>query len=121
MYKAILCDDDEIIAQGLSALIPWNTLDICLCGTYNDGLAAKKALDREAIDIVISDIRMPFLDGLELTRLAKEQRPETKIILISGYDDFRYAREALKLGASDYLLKPINEEELIALLKRTVE
>ena len=121
MYKAILCDDDEIIAQGLSALIPWNTLDICLCGTYNDGLAAKKALDREAIDIVISDIRMPFLDGLEITRLAKEQRPETKIILISGYDDFRYAREALKLGASDYLLKPINEEELIALLKRTVE
>ncbi len=121
MYRAILCDDNEIIAQGLSGAMPWSSLGIEFGGCCYDGLAAKELLDQEMADILISDVRMPFMDGLELTRYAREKNPDIRVIIISGYDDFRYAQEAIKLGAMDYLLKPVDPEELAGLLKRAVQ
>ena len=121
MYKAILCDDNEIVAQGLSKMTPWNKLGIEFCGCCYDGLAAKELLDLEKPDILISDVRMPFMDGLSLTRYAKKMNPHIRVIIISGYDDFRFAQEAIKLGAMDYLLKPVNQQELSELLERAVQ
>lgn len=121
MYKAILCDDDEIIAEGLGQFIPWEELGIELCGCCNNGVAAKELLDQVNPDILISDVRMPFMDGLELTRYAVDANPNIKVIIISGYDDFKYAQEAIKLGAMDYILKPVDEDELANRLKKAVE
>ena len=84
MYKAILCDDNEIIAQGLSETIPWEKLQIDFRGYCTDGLAARKLLEKEEPDILISDVRMPFVDGLELTQEAKKRNPDIEVIIISG-------------------------------------
>lgn len=121
MYKAILCDDDEIIAQGLNAFIPWEKLGIYMCGFCYDGLHAKEMLDQFEPDILICDVCMPYVNGLELTKYAREKNPKIQVIVISGYDDFKYAQEAIKVGARGYLLKPVDDRELIALLKSTVE
>jgi two-component system response regulator YesN len=121
MFKAVLCDDDEIITQGLEQFIPWSDLDICLCGTAYDGYQAKLLVDQYKPDILITDIRMPSMDGLQLTRYAKENNSNIKVIIISGYDDFKYAHEAIKVGAMDYILKPIDENNLISQLKLAVK
>ena len=120
-YKAILCDDDEIIATGLSEFISWDDLNIELCGVGFDGLEAKELIEKYKPDILISDIRMPFLNGFEIIEYAQNINPNTVIIVISGYDDFQYAQEAIKLGAMNYLLKPIDENELSQQLKKAVE
>jgi len=121
MYKAIICDDDEIIADGLSRVIPWKELDIEFCGCCYNGADGKKLLNAMRPDILISDIRMPFIDGLNLTRTAKELNSNIKAVIISGYDDFSYAQEAVRVGAIDYLLKPIDIDALTELLKRAVK
>lgn len=120
MYKAILCDDDEIISRGLSVCVPWEQLGIEFCGYRNNGLEAKQLLDEVRPDILMSDICMPFMDGLELTEYAKSVNPSIKVIIFSGYDDFGYAQKAIRLGAMDYLLKPVDDGELVRLLKRAI-
>lgn len=120
MYKAILCDDDEIIAQGLNHFIPWEKLGIYMCGFCYDGLRAKEMVDQFQPDIIVCDVCMPYMTGLELTRYAREKKSDTRVIVISGYDDFKYAQEAIKAGASDYILKPVDEQELITELKKVV-
>jgi len=119
-YKAVLCDDDEIITQGLREMIPWEQLNISLCGCAYDGLQAKKLVEQYSPEILISDIRMPFLDGLQLTKAAKNRDKNIKVIIISGYDDFQYAQDAIKVGAMDYILKPIDVDSLIEQLRRAV-
>lgn len=120
MYKAILCDDDEIIAQGLNRFIPWEKLGIYMCGFCYDGLRAKEMVDQFEPDIIVTDVCMPIVSGLELIQYAKQKNPNIKAIVISGYDDFKYAQESIKIGALDYILKPVDEQELIAVLKRAV-
>lgn len=121
MYKAILCDDDEIIAQGLNRFIPWEKLGIYMCGFCYDGLRAKELVDQFEPDIIVTDVCMPIVSGLELIQYAKAKNPNVKAIVISGYDDFKYAQESIKIGALDYILKPVDEQELISVLKRAVE
>lgn len=121
MYKAILCDDDEIIAQGLNHFIPWEKLGIYMCGFCYDGMRARELVDQFEPDIIVTDVCMPIMNGLELIRYAREKNPNVKVIVISGYDDFKYAQEAIKIGALDYILKPVDEQELISVLKRAVE
>ncbi|MCD8197476.1 MAG: response regulator [Lachnospiraceae bacterium] len=121
MFKAILCDDNELVAQGLGETLPWEELRIDFRGYCLDGLEARKLLEKESPDILITDIQMPFLDGLELTRIAKTRNPDTVVIIISGYNDFDFAQEALKLGVTDYLLKPIDPAEMEALLRKVVK
>ncbi len=120
MYKAIICDDDEIITEGLKAFLPWKDLGVELCGTAYDGQSAKELIDRFQPDIMISDVRMPMATGIELTRYAKRKNPDIKAIIISGYDNFRYAQEAIKAEAMDYLLKPLDEDELLRVLKKAI-
>lgn len=121
MYKAIICDDDEIIANGLSQVIPWKELDIEFCGCCYNGADGKKLLQEIRPDILISDIHMPFIDGIMLSRAARELNSNIKTVIISGYDEFRYAQEAVRVGAIDYLLKPIDIDALTVLLKRAVK
>ncbi len=121
MYRAILCDDDEIIARGMSMCIPWEELGIEFCGYRNNGLEGKRLFDEVKPDIVMTDICMPLMDGLQLTEYAKSVNPDVRVIIFSGYGDFKYAQKAIHVGAMDYLLKPINETELRELLRRAVE
>lgn len=78
-----------------------------LCGDASNGEDAWEDIQATNVDILVTDIKMPFMDGLELSRLVRANRPEIKIIILSGYDDFAYAKQALSLGATEYLLKPL--------------
>lgn len=117
-YKAIIVDDEPMIRFGLISCIQWTEEGIELVGEANNGKAALELIKQHRIDILITDIKMPLMDGLELTSFAKEVRPLIKVILISSYSDFEYARRAVQLGVVvDYLLKPTMEpEDLQALL-----
>jgi len=117
VIKVILIDDEEIIREGLRQEIDWESLNMTVVGEAEDGLAALDLVATITPDIVITDIRMPFMNGLEIIEKIKAKNPETYIIIISGHDEFQYAQRALKLGAYDYLLKPIDLEAVKTSLK----
>lgn len=121
MYRAILCDDNEIILEGLRTQVQWQSLGIELCATAANGKEAWSLIQAYKPDILITDIKMPYIDGLELSKKAKAVNPNIVILIISAYDDFEYARSAIHLGALDYILKPINIDSLNHLLKTSVE
>lgn len=121
MIKVLLADDENRILQFLQSSIHWNELNLELIGTANDGKTAVALATKYHADIVITDIRMPEISGLALCKHLKEINPDIQIILISGYAEFSYAREALQLGAIGYCLKPIDTEELITLLHTAIK
>lgn len=112
MFKLLLVDDEAVILHGLRQLLPWKNLEIEIIGEAKDGKEALRIIEEKKPDIVLSDIAMPNLSGIELLKIIAEQKKNTKIIFLSGYQEFHYAREAVKYGASDYLLKPVKREEL---------
>lgn len=114
--KVLLVDDEQPILDGLKVLIDWEELGYEIIGTSKDGMGAKKIALEHQPDLIITDIRMPGMDGLALIKSLYKQLPDTKFLIVSGYSDFTYAKEAINYGASGYLLKPIEEEELIQLL-----
>ena len=120
MFQAMLCDDNEIILEGLSRQIDWEGLGICLSGTAADGQDAWNQMKDNPPDILITDIRMPYIDGLELSRLAKDLNPNIVLLIISAYDDFEYARTAMHLRALDYILKPIDLDAMNRILTKAV-
>lgn len=118
MYKVAIVDDDRIIRKGLANTIAWEDNGFMLVGEAADGEQGLKIIEEFCPQVVVSDIRMPFMDGLEMARVAKEKYPEMKIILLTGYDDFSYAKEAIELRAFDYLLKPVDKEVLLNKVKK---
>jgi len=118
MIKMVVIDDEEWVCRLIRNLIPADELGISIVGEESNGLDGLKLCRRLKPDIVLTDIRMPGIDGLELTERLYHECPNTKVIIISGYDDFSYAQRALKFGAFDYILKPIDEEELTKVLIR---
>lgn len=116
MLKAIIADDEQKICQLIQRLVKWDELDIEIVGTADNGLDAFELICQHQPDIVITDIRMPGLDGLELIKKVKEHNLSPSFIIISGYRHFEYAHNALKYGVEDYLLKPIKKDELVATL-----
>ncbi|WP_058303892.1 response regulator [Gorillibacterium timonense] len=122
MYKVMIVDDEPIIRMGIRASVDWTSKGLEMIGDYSNGEAALEALSKEQADILITDIKMPLMDGLELTRRAMERYPGIKVILISSYNDFQYVRQGIVLGAMDYILKLTMEpEELLSVLDRCVE
>ncbi len=110
--KVFLVDDEIVIREGIRESFPWAETDYTLIGEAPDGEMALPMIRDTNPDIVITDIRMPFMDGLSLCTVLKEQMPWIGIIILSGYDEFEYARQCMKLGVREYLLKPINARDL---------
>lgn len=116
MYKVMLVDDEALILNGLKALIEWEELELSIENTALNGVEALQKFKENPVEIVVTDITMPKMNGLELIKKIKEIDSGTKFIILSGYDEFSYAKQAIALGIENYILKPINEEELEATL-----
>ena len=109
--KVFLVEDEMLIREGIKNSIEWKKEGYEFVGEASDGELALPAIIKEKPDIVITDIRMPFMDGLELSRMIRKELPSVKIVILSGYDDFSYAKEAIGIGVTEYLLKPISSEK----------
>lgn len=112
MYTLIIVDDDELIRKGLQLVIQWEKIGFCVKGAFPNATAAMDFLKSNAVDAILTDIKMPEMSGLEFIENAKAYHKNVKSIVISGYSDFEYARKALSLKVEDYLLKPLGEEEI---------
>lgn len=121
MLKVYLVEDEFIIREAIRRTIDWKKENFDLVGEAGDGESAYPEILRTQPDILITDIRMPFMDGLELSRLVKKHLPQTKIVILSGFDDFSYAKEAISIGVSEYLLKPVSGDQLLQTLKKLAE
>lgn len=119
MYRIAIVDDEPVIRFGIRASVDWAQENIGLAGDFANGEDAWQVIRQEPVDILITDIKMPVMDGLELTKRTLALYPKTKVILVSSYNDFEYVRQGLKLGVVDYLLKPTLEPEgLLELVRR---
>ena len=113
MLKVFLAEDEFVVREGIKNNINWNAHGYEFCGEAGDGELAYSMIQKLRPDILITDIKMPFMDGLSLSRMVKAEFPNTEIILLTGYEDFEYAKEAIKIGVSSYLSKPISSENLL--------
>lgn len=120
MYKAIIVDDEVKICQLIRCLGKWETFQIEIIECCQDGETALECIFRERPDIVLTDIRMPIYDGLEIIQNVRKEGLETAFIVISGYKQFEYARQALQYGVVDFLVKPINENDLNIALEKAI-
>lgn len=119
--KVFLVEDEMVIRRGIKNSIDWEKEGYIFCGEASDGERAYPMIIKEKPDILITDIRMPFMDGLELCKLVKKELPNIKILILSGYDEFDYAKEAIRLGVTEYLLKPISSGKLLEALNGVSE
>ena len=119
--KVFLVEDEMVIRRGIKNSIDWEKEGCIFCGEASDGELAYPMIIKEKPDILITDIRMPFMDGLELCKLVKKELPDIKILILSGYDEFDYAKEAIRLGVTEYLLKPISSGKLLEALNGVSE
>jgi two-component system response regulator YesN len=118
MYKVFLVEDEIVVREGIRNSIPWEKTSYTLAGEAPDGEMALSIIRDIKPDILITDIRMPFMDGLTLARIVKKTLPWIKIIILSGHDEFEYARKAISIGVEEYLLKPVSSRDMIAALDK---
>ena len=118
MYKVFLVEDEIVVREGIRNNIPWDQTPYSLAGEAPDGEMALSMIHDIKPDILITDIRMPFMDGLSLSRIVKKNMPWIKIVILSGHDEFEYAREALSLGVEEYLLKPVSSQDMLKTLDK---
>ena len=121
MLKVFLVEDEVVMRNGIKNNIPWEQEGFEFAGEASDGELAYPLIKKEKPDILITDIRMPFMDGLELSRLVKKELPQIKIIILSGYNEFDYAKTAINIGVTDYLLKPISSAKLLEAVKKVAD
>ena len=119
MLKVFLTEDESIVREGLRDNIPWEQYGFTFAGEAADGEMTLPLIRKIKPDILITAIKMPFMDGLEISRIVSRELPNTKIIIISGYDDFEYARQAIELHVDQYLLKPVTKVSMIRALEQT--
>ena len=112
MYKVMIVDDEPIIVEGLSRSIAWDKWNCKVVATAHDGLEGKRSIEEYRPDIIFMDINMPEMDGLSMIAAIKSQFPNLQICVLTGFRDFEYAREAIRLGVTRFLLKPSNMDEL---------
>ncbi len=113
MNKIILVDDEIRVLKQLKKIIPWNELGFEIAGVFRKGTTALEFIKENTVDAIITDIKMPDISGLELAKICHKHYPLIKILIISAYDDFSYAKEALKYNISDYIVKPISKDVII--------
>ena len=112
MYKILIVDDEDIIRRSIVKILDWKKLGFEEVFDASNGLEALEILKSESIDLVLADIKMPFMDGLELSKIIKNDFPKTSVVIISGHDEFQMAQEAILHGVMDYILKPLGDESL---------
>lgn len=117
-YKVFLVEDEIATREGIRDAVDWRAAGYQFCGSAPDGEIAFPLIREMQPETVITDIKMPFMDGLQLCRILRETLPATKIIILSGHDEFKYAQEAIQIGVTDYLLKPIVPQDLITALRK---
>ncbi len=119
MLKVLMVDDEVVVRSAVRNNIDWEAHDFVFCGEAADGEMALSLIQEVKPDILITDIRMPFLDGLELSKIVRGTMPWIKIIILSGHDEFEYAKSAISVGVEEYLLKPIDSADMLEILKKT--
>lgn len=120
MYRLLIVDDERIIRQGLS-MLPWEENNIKLVEVLKNGIEAEEWIDSHEVDILLTDIRMPGITGIDLAKIALQNYPNAKVILLTGYGEFEYAKEAISLGVFDYILKPSTPEQIMCCVNRACE
>lgn len=118
--KVLLVDDEAHITRNLEKVIPWEMLGLTVGGTAKNGVEALELMEQQAFDLLLCDIRMPVMDGLELVRHIRDKALPCDIIMLSGYQDFAYTRTAIQFGVNDYILKPIPYDELTGVIARVM-
>ncbi|MBI3170733.1 MAG: response regulator [Chloroflexi bacterium] len=117
-YKVFLVEDEVVTREGIRDNVDWRASGFEFCGEASDGEMALPLLRTAKPDVLITDIKMPFIDGLQLSKIMRERMPWVKVIILSGHDEFEYAQQAIKLGVTDYLLKPITVQNLQSALQK---
>ena len=120
MYKVMLVDDEILMRESIAKTVNWNSLGLELVATCENGKEAINIMEKIKIDILLTDICMPYVDGLELSKHIYEKKYKCKVIIITGYEDFQYAKKAIEYQVLSYVLKPITEKELVKRLKNVV-
>ncbi|BBI31615.1 response regulator transcription factor [Cohnella abietis] len=118
MLSMVIVEDERTTLEGLRTLIDWESLGIRICGEAENGLAALRLLEHETIDLLLTDIRMPLMDGLQLITEIRERGWDIACVVLSGYGDFEYAQQALRLGVSDFLIKPCSPREIRSVFEK---
>lgn len=121
MYRVMIIDDDKTIREHLKEIIPWKELGLELVAEASEGEEAMACFVQEEPHIIITDINIPLIDGMELARRFSEREKDIQVILITGFGTLDYAREAIKAGTVDFLLKPIEVDELLNALNKAIE
>lgn len=106
LYTVIVADDEDELREAVCAMIPWRELGFCLVGDASNGLDALQLVEKHEPDLLLTDIRMPFISGIELARQVREICPATNIAFLSGYDNFEYAKQAIRYNIISYMLSP---------------
>ncbi|WP_066051179.1 response regulator transcription factor [Robertmurraya korlensis] len=119
-YKVVIADDEKLILKNLTQIIDWHGLDCEIIGTAENGQEVMEIIENQQADLLLTDISMPEMSGIELIKTLKQMDHKPMVILISGYDDFEYAKEGIKNNAFDYILKPIDYDELEDCVKRAL-
>jgi len=118
MYSVFIVDDEPIVLDGIRTTIDWENSSFSFAGEASDGEIALSMIQEIKPDILITDIKMPFMDGLELSSTIKKTQPWIKIIILSGHDEFDYAKKAISIGIEDYILKPFTSKEILLSLNK---
>ncbi len=119
--KVMIVEDEPMIRKGIATVLPWKELGCEVIALASNGQEGLEKSEEEAPQLIISDIRMPIMDGLEMIEKISGKLPDTQVILLSGYKEFEYAQRAIAYGVSEYILKPVNQKELIEAVKRSVQ
>lgn len=120
MKKVMLVEDEELILQGIRNIIDWEALGLDVVHMAHNGKEALSLWEKEPVDLVVTDVEMPVMNGLNLLKEIRSRNERVRFVILTGYDEFEYARKAIQLDVEDYILKPIDEEQLEAVAKKAL-
>ena len=121
MFKVLIVDDEPFIRLGLKKMINWENEGFSIIGEARNGVEALSIVNTESIDLIITDISMPKMDGISFINNIRKYNKNVKIVFLTGYREFEYAKQGIRLGVKEYLLKPINPTELLSVLRNIRE
>lgn len=121
MYQLLIVEDEEVMRRGLSCFVPWEEMGYAVAGVFEDGTEAYEYLQKNTCDVILTDVMMSRMNGLELAMNVTAMQPDIKVVILSGYMEFTYARQAIQYGVVDYLVKPVDEDELAEVFNKLKE